>query len=146
MPSKGYLAIVNNRLFSKVKKLCNGFYFKYPVTQCFTSGVVYKFQCGLRNKSYYEESVRHLAVWRVNHIGIYFLAIKNVQPRKGSAFRHHLLNCNYSLTFEKSLVLMGDGLSVNRNIHFTLSCLNEFLSHCLMHFVDFCDEISSYFI
>ena len=33
-------------------KLCNYFRFKDPVPQILTSGVVYKFQCGLCNESY----------------------------------------------------------------------------------------------
>ena len=44
--------------------------------------VVYKFQCGLCNESYYEECVRHLAVRSGEHIGISTLTSKMVQPRK----------------------------------------------------------------
>ena len=63
-------------------------------------GVVYKIQCGLCNESYYGESVRHLAVRSGEDIGISPLTNKKVQPRKDSAAHHHLLNCNYSPTFE----------------------------------------------
>ena len=48
-------------IFKSQNKLCNNFHFKDPVPQILTSGVVYKFQCGLFNQSYYGECVRHLA-------------------------------------------------------------------------------------
>ena len=65
-----------------------------------TSGVLYKFQCGLRNKSYYGQCVRHLAVRSGGHIGTSPLTNKRVRPRKDGAVCHHFLNCNYSPTFE----------------------------------------------
>ena len=40
------------------------------LAQILTSGVVYKFQCGLFNQSYYGGFVRHLAVRSGEHIGI----------------------------------------------------------------------------
>ena len=67
--------------------------------------MVYKFQCGLCNESYYGECVRHLAVRSGEHIGISILNNKSVQPRKDSAVCHYLLNCNYSPTFEDFSVL-----------------------------------------
>ena len=49
-------------IFKSQNKLCNSFRFKDHVAKISTSGVVYKFQCGLCNGSYYGECVRHLAV------------------------------------------------------------------------------------
>ena len=49
-------------IFESQNKLCNKLHFKDPVPKVFTSGVVYKFQCGLCNDIYYGECVRHLAV------------------------------------------------------------------------------------
>ena len=120
-------------IFKSQNKLCNNFHFKDPVPQILTSGVVYKFQCGLCNESYYGECVRHLAVRSGEHIGISPLTSKRVQPRKDSAVCHHLLNCNYSPTFEdfsvlchdnkkyllelkESLLIMRDRPSMNRNV------------------------------
>ena len=40
-------------IFKSQNKVCNNFRFKDHVPQILTSGVVYKFQCGLCNKSYY---------------------------------------------------------------------------------------------
>ena len=92
-------------IFKSQNKLCNNFHFKDPVPQILTSGVVYKFQCGWCNESYYGECVRHLAVRSGEHIGISPLTSKTVQPRKDSAVWHHLLNCNYSPTFVDFSVL-----------------------------------------
>ena len=49
-------------IFKSQNKPCINFRFKDPVPQILTSGGVYKFQCGLCNKSYYGECVRRLAV------------------------------------------------------------------------------------
>ena len=46
------------------------FYFKDWISKDFTSGVIYKFQCGLCNKFYYGECVGHLKVRICEHIGI----------------------------------------------------------------------------
>ena len=92
--------------FKSQNKLCNKFFFKNPVPQILTWGVVYKIQCGLCNESYYGECVRRLAVKSGEHIGISPLTNKKrVQPRKDSSACHHLSNCNYSLTFEDFSVL-----------------------------------------
>ena len=82
-------------IFKSQNKLCNNFRFKDPVPQILTSGVVYKFQCGLSNESYYGECVRHLAVRSSEHIDTSPVTNEKVQPRKNSAVCRHLLNCNY---------------------------------------------------
>ena len=87
-PSKAYLTVVNYRLFSKVKINSGNFCFKDLVPQILTSGVVYKFQCGLCSEPYYGECVRHLAVKNGEHIASP-LTNKRVQPRKDSAICHH---------------------------------------------------------
>ena len=92
-------------IFKSQNKLCNNFCFKDPVPQILTSGVVYKFQRGLCNESYYGECVTHLAARSSEHIGISPLTNKRVQPRKDSVVCYHLLNCNYSPIFEDFSVL-----------------------------------------
>ena len=120
-------------IFKIQNKLCNNFRFKDPIPQILTSVVVYKFQCGLCNESYYGECVRHLAEGNGEHIGISPLTNKRVQPRKDIAIYHHLLNYNYSATFEdfsvlchenkkyllelkESLLIMRDRPPMNRNV------------------------------
>ena len=57
-------------IFKSQNKLCNNFRFKDSIPKIFT-GVVYEFQCGLCNESYYGECVRQLAVRNGEHIGIF---------------------------------------------------------------------------
>ena len=47
-------------VFKSQNKLANAFHIKDCIPKEFTSGVVYKFQCGLCNESYYGECVRCL--------------------------------------------------------------------------------------
>ena len=140
---KGVLICCELQVNFKIQnKLCNNSRFKDPVTQILTSGVVYKFQCGLCNESYYGERVRHLAVRSVEHIDMSLLTTKRVKARKDSAACHHLLNCSYLPTFEdfcflcqenkkcllelrESLLIMRDRPSVNQNIRSVLLYLFE---------------------
>ena len=132
------------------------------------SSVAYKFRYELCNEFYYGECVRHLTVRSDGilpsyHIGISPLTNRRVQPRKYSAVCHQLLNCNHSFTFEDfsvlyyeskkyllelkhSLFIMRvDSQWIKTHIPVLSICLNEFLSHCLLHTVDFCDQFFSYF-
>ena len=69
---KGVLKCCNLEVtFKSRNKLCNNFRFKDPVPQILTSGMVYKFHCGLCNEFYYEECVRHLCVRSDEHV-LYF--------------------------------------------------------------------------
>ena len=49
-------------VFKNKTRLGNNFHFKDQIPKDLTSGVVYKFQCGLCNEPYYGECVRHLNV------------------------------------------------------------------------------------
>ena len=119
-------------VFKSQNKLAKAFRFKDRIPKELTSGVVYKFQCGLYNESYYGECVRHLIVKIGEHIGISPLTRKKVKP-KGRAVSDHLLLCNHYPNFEnfsvltkenkkfllelkESLLIMKDKLSLNRNI------------------------------
>ena len=82
-------------VFKSQNKLAKAFHFKDRIPKL-TSGVVYKFQCGLYNESYYGECVRHLNVRIGKHIRISMLNKKKVKPM-GSAVSDHLLLCNHSL-------------------------------------------------
>ena len=91
-------------VFKSQNKLAKAFRFKDRIPKGLTSGVVYKFQCGLCNESYYGECVRHLNVRIGEHIGIAPLTKKKVKPR-GSPVSDHLLLCNHSPSFENVSVL-----------------------------------------
>ena len=62
--------------FKSQNKLAKAFCFKDHLK----SGVVFKFQCGLCNESYYGECVRHLNVRIGEHIWISPLTSKKVKP------------------------------------------------------------------
>ena len=91
-------------LFKSQNKLAKAFHFKDRIPKELASGVVYKFQCGVYNESYYGECVRHLNIRIGQHIGISLLTKKKVKP-KGIAVSNHLLLCNHSPPFENFSVL-----------------------------------------
>ena len=86
-------------------KFSNSFRFKDPLPKDLISGVVYKFQCGLCNESYYGESIKHLDIRSGEHIGVSPFTGKKVKPIKNSAVRDHLLHCNYSPSFDNFSIL-----------------------------------------
>ena len=113
-------------VYKSQNRLANAFRLQDCIPKELTSGVVYKFQCGLCNESYYGEYVRHLNVRVGEHIRISPLTKKKVKPR-GSAVSDHLLLCNHSpsskinsvltkenrklvLELKKSLLIMRDNL------------------------------------
>ena len=119
-------------LFKNETRLGNNFHFKDQIPKDLTSGVVYKFQCGLWNESYYDECMRHLNVRTGEHIGISPLTKKQVKPQNSSV-ADHLLLYNYSTSYDEfntltrdnkrfllglkeSLLIMRDKPSLNRNI------------------------------
>ena len=119
-------------MFKNKTRLGNNFYFKDQVPKDLTSGVVYKFQCGLCNESYYGECMTHLSVRIGEHIGISLLTRKQVKT-KNSSVADHLLLCSHSafyddfsilereskkflLELKESLLIMRDKPSLNRSI------------------------------
>ena len=77
-------------VFKNKTRLVDIFHFKDQIPNDLTSGVVYKFQCGLCNESYYGECVRHWNVRIGEHIGISLLTKKQVKP-KNSSIANYLL-------------------------------------------------------
>ena len=67
-------------VFKCQARLSNSFRYKDPIPKDLISGVVYKFQCGLCNESYYGESIRHLDIRSGEHIGVSPLTGKKVKP------------------------------------------------------------------
>ena len=87
------------RLFKNKITLRNNFLATNWIPIDLTSGVVYKFQCGFCNESYYSKCVRHLNVRIGEHIGISPLTKKQVKPKNSSVADHLILHrhyCNYS--------------------------------------------------
>ena len=97
-------------VFKRQNKLAKAFRFKDRITKELTSGVVYKFQCGLCNESYYRECVKHLNVRIGEQIGILPLTKKKVKL-KGSAASNDLLLYNHFPSFENFSVLTKENNS-----------------------------------
>ena len=57
-------------MFKNKTRLGNTFHVKDQIPKDLTSGIVYKFQCGLCNESYYDECVSYLNVRIGERIGI----------------------------------------------------------------------------
>ena len=87
-------------VFKCQTRLSNSFRYKEPIPKDLISGVVYKFQCGLCNESYYGESMRHLDIRSGKHTGAPPLTGKKVKPSNNSAICDHLLHCNFVPSFE----------------------------------------------
>ena len=119
-------------MFKNKTRLGSKFHFKDRIPKNITSCVVYKFQCGLCNGSYYGKCVRHLDVRIGEHIGISLLIKMQVEP-KNSSVADHLIFCNHSASFDnfsiltcesnklllelkESLLIMRDKPSLNRKI------------------------------
>ena len=123
---------MQNANFVKNKtRLGNNFHFKDRIPKDLTLGVIYKFQCGLCNKSYYGERVRHLNEGNGEYV-ISPLTKKQVKP-KNSSVANHILFCNHSASYgafsiltcknkklllelKKSLLIMRDKPYLNMNI------------------------------
>ena len=97
-------------VFKRQNKLAKAFRFKDRITKELTSGVVYKFQCGLCIESYYGECVRHLNVRIGEQIGISSLTKKKVKL-KGSPVSDDFLLCNHAPSFENFSVLTKENNS-----------------------------------
>ena len=121
-------------VFESQTKLSNSFCYKDPIDKFLISGVVYKFQCGLWNKCYYGESIRHLDIRSGKHKGMSPLTERKVKPSYNSAVCDHLLHNNFLPSFDnfsilayenktflleikESLLIMRDKPSLNRNIN-----------------------------
>ena len=121
-------------VFKCQRRLSNSFLYKDHIPKDIISGVVYKFQCGLCNESYYGESIRHLDMRSGEHTGASPLTGKKVKLSNSSAICDHLLHCNFLPSFDnfsvlahaskrylfeikESLLIMRDKPSLNKNIN-----------------------------
>ena len=110
-------------------RLCSNFQSKDRNPNNLTSGVVFKFQCGLCNESYYGECVRHLNVRIGKQLGISPPPKKQVKPKKSSV-ADHLLFCNHSSSYENFSVLTSE------NKEFLLELKESLLVTCDQPFLN----------
>ena len=128
-------------MFKNKTRLHNNFHFIDQIHKDLTSCVVYIFQCGLSNGSYYGECVRNLNFRIGEHIGISSLIKKQVEP-KSSSIADHLLFCNHSasfndlsiLTCENKLVLLE--LKESPLIIRDKPCFNRNITSAPLHLFD----------
>ena len=69
------------------------------------SDIVYKFQCGSCNATYYGKSKRHFKVRMCEYLGISALTGKRVKDDDDSAIKENFLFCNHTPDFEDFAIL-----------------------------------------
>ena len=88
-----------NVVFKTKSRLSNFFKFKDRLCKDLTSGIVYKFQCGSCNASYYGQTKRHYKVRVSEHMGVSPLTGKLKAPYYGmTAIREHMLSCDHQVS------------------------------------------------
>ena len=92
-------------VFQTKCKISNLFIFKDGIPSVLRSGIVYKFQCGNCNASYYGKTKRHFRVRMCEHLAISALTGKRAKGDNDSAIKDHLLFCNHTPDFEDFSIL-----------------------------------------
>ena len=87
-------------VFKNKTRLGNKFHFKDRIPKDLTSGVAYKFHCGLCNESYYGECVGHFNVRTIEHL------VYTTYQKISSA--DHLPFCNHSAFYDDFSIIMGE--------------------------------------
>ena len=106
---KNKLPYCNIRFVFQTKcKISNLFTFKDKIPSFLRSGIVYKFQCGSCNATYYGKTKRHFKVRICEHLGISALTGKRVKGDDDSAIKEHLLFCNHKPEFEDFSILASN--------------------------------------
>ena len=118
--------------FKNKTRLGNNFHFKNQIPKDLTSGVAYKFQCGLCNKSYYDECMRHLNVRIGEHIGLSPLTRKQVKP-KNSSVAYHLLLFSHSTSYDNFSILTRENKKFLPELKGSLWIMRDKLSLNTLH-------------
>ena len=114
---KNKLPYCNIRFAFQTKcKISNVFKFKDKIPLFLRSGIVYKFQCGSCNATYYGKTKRNFKVRMCEHLEISALTGKRVKGDEDSAIKEHLLFCNHTPEFEDFSILASN----NNDFKFTL--------------------------
>ena len=107
---KNKLPYCNIRFVFQTKcKISNFFTFRDKISSSLRSGIVYKFQCGSCNATYYDKAKRHFKVRMCEHLGISALTGKRVKgDDDDSVIKEHFLFCNHRPDFEDFSILATD--------------------------------------
>ena len=92
-------------VFQTTCKISNFFTFKDKIPSFLSSGIVYKFQCGSCNATYYGKTKCHFKVRMCEHLGISALAEKRIKGDDDSAITECLFFCNPKPDFEDFSIL-----------------------------------------
>ena len=92
-------------VFQTKRKISNLFTFKDRIPSLLRSGIVYQFQCGGSNTTYYGKAKHHFKVRMCEQLGMSALTEKRIKGNNGSTIKEHLLFCNHSPHFENILIL-----------------------------------------
>ena len=92
-------------VFQTKCKINNFFTSKDKILSVLRSGIVYKFQCGSCNATYYGKTKRHFKVRMCEHLRISALTGKRVKGHDDPATKEHHLFCNDTSDFEDFLIL-----------------------------------------
>ena len=94
-------------VFTSPVRVKSFFTFKDKLAKMLLSGLVYQYECGGCNATYYGKTKRHYKVRICKHLGISHLTEKKVKidNNKLTAIQEHLLCCNYSPSFEDFSIL-----------------------------------------
>ena len=138
------LSHCNSRIVFQIKcKLINFITFKHKIPVFLRSGIVNKFKRGGCDASYYGKTKRHFKVRMCKHLGVSALTGKRVKGDNHSAKKEHPLyfnhssgfddfstlasnNCDFEVTWMKSLLINRDHPPLNKNRH---SLPLEFFGH-----------------
>ena len=91
----------------------NIFTFKDKIPTFLRSGIVYKFQCGSCNGTYYGKTKRQFKVGICEHLGISALTGKRVKGDDDFAIKEHLLFCYHTPDFEDFSILATNNNDFN---------------------------------
>ena len=87
-------------------KISNFFTFKDKIPSVLSSGIVYKFECGIYNVTYSGKTKRHFKVRMCEHLRICALNEKRVKRDDYSGIKEHLSFCNHAFDFEDLSILL----------------------------------------
>ena len=88
-------------LFSRLSaKLVTFLHLKTKFHRFYVLTLLYKFQCGSCNATYYGKTERHFKVRRYEHLGISALTGKRVRGDSDFVIKEHLLFWNHTPDFE----------------------------------------------
>ena len=106
---KNKLRYCNIRFVFQTKcKISNFFTFTDKIPSFLCSGIVYKFQSGSCNATYYGKAKRHFKVRMCEQLGISALTVERVKGDDDSAIKEYLLFCNHTPEFEDFSILASN--------------------------------------